>query len=756
MTQEENCAKCGKKIRLFKQAPTITQWLKTTSDCNCDSQEQLVSPFSSEYEDKQIVRCEICGKDRTPSRDGSLTQWIFKDNKCKCLWNELDASYQAGETLAVGRPEPLDEETRAVAKATEIDYHDLSENAFPFERYRIVREIGRGNAGIVFKCWDTFLRKRVAIKTLYGRTWSPEELVKLQNEARAASKLSHPNVVRVLDFGSSRGGQPFMVMDFVGGQTLQEVLEEQGAFEEYTALSIFSQLLAGIGHAHRHGVLHRDVKPSNILVIDALAETPQVKVIDFGIAALTNTSALEGEGSGKTFVTGSPAYMSPDQARGETFEGTSDIYSLGVVFYEVLTGENPFRGSNVLDSIARHANLEPPPFSEAAPDKHIDAELESIVRKMLAKEASERYQTTEEVRELVDGMLDRIDIARGGTRLKRRGASSNDENFFDGKTIKNAKAPDAMLYAIVGAGALFILSITILVMNRAAEDVLPQKREALPKAAGPVQLDDEVTKPNYIEDILLPNSKKNDAYLKSLVASKDVPKEINLRMSDVTDDGIKHIENLPIEFIDLSYTNISDKALESVSHMPKLSGIYLTGCAVTADGIKYLTNMNTLRFLDVSTIPASVELVRTAAQIPGVNRLYFINSPNINATNLKELEAAKSLEALALRRVPLKSDEVTQISKLKGVKTLLLSFCELTDDSVKPLVNLPKLEILDVSGNQIGDKAMQVLSKFKSLKELYIAHCQISPEAIDRFRKANGKCAVRLELGPTMLGSGQM
>jgi len=756
MTQDEKCEKCGKKVRP-KQAATITQWLKSSSDCSCDV--EIVSPFSSEYEEsQQIIRCPECGKDRTPSRDGSLTQWIFKDTKCKCDWNELNIVIDPAAPAGTYRAEPMDEEVKAMLKETEINYHGLSEDAFPFDRYRIVKEVGRGSAGIVFKCWDTLLKKRVAIKTLHGKTWSSEELVRLQNEARASSKLSHPNVVRVLDFGSSKGGQPFLVMEFVNGQTLQQIMKEEGELDQLVALSIFSQVLAGISNAHKHGILHRDVKPGNIIVIDVFSDSPQAKVIDFGIAALTDRES-SATASGRTVPAGSPAYMSPEQARSEAFEPPSDIYSLGCVFYETLSGQNPFRGNSVLDSISRHANLDLPPFSETAPDKEIDAELESIVRKMVEKDPKLRYQTADQAQDSIEAVIDRLDSEKGGARVKKRGTgSADDERVFAGDALGPRKrSPDPMIYAIAAAGLMFVLSVTILVMNRAAEDVLPKKPEDVPKAAGPATLDDEVTKPSYIEDILMPNAKYNNDYLKSLKNGAPLPKEVNLRMSDINDEGVEHIQKLPILFLDLSYTGITDQSLEYVSHMPKLAGLYLTGTEVTADGIKHLKNLKTLKFLDLSAVPQNADTMRSIGQIPELERLYFISSPGITASSITELQHSKSLKHLGFRRTVLGDDEVTSITKLKNIETLLLSYCSLDDKDLAQMKSMPNLHMLDVSGNNITDAGLRIIAGYPKLKELYIAQCpKVTRQGIADLQRMNGKCAVRLELGPTMLGQGSL
>lgn len=753
MTQEEKCDKCGKNVRRNK-AGTITQWLKTTSDCECDNREQLAALLADD--ERLLSKCPKCGKVREATREGSLTQWIFKDSRCKCDWDELGFEIDPSQTEITYKAEPVDDEIKALLKSDEIDYHGLTPEEFPFDRYLIAREIGRGGAGIVFKCYDRFLKKRVAIKTLTGKIWSPEDMLRLQNEARASSKLNHPNVVRVLDFGASSGGQPYMVMDFVDGQTLQEVLSEQEFLEQHIALSIFSQVLDGLSHAHRHGVLHRDLKPSNILVLNALSDDPKALVIDFGIAALTNVSSVSKTASGNTTLTGSPPYMSPDQTRGELFKETSDIYSLGCVFYETLTGINPFRGKTALETISRHANLELPPFSETRPGADIDAELESVVARMLEKSPQMRYQSADEAKRAIDSVFERIDTARGGTRLRHRSSNSADDTgYFDDRLWKKGRPPDAMLYAIAAGCILLVLSAGLLVMNRAADDVRSGNKAPLPKIKDTTTLSDDASKTSYIEDMVMPNSKKNDAYLKTLKRGQDL-RSVNLRMSDITDDGVKSIQNLPILWLDLSYTPISNKALEYVSHMPNLFGVYLTGTDVTVDGIKYLKSMQSLQFLDVSAIPINKECMHTIAQIPNLHRLYMIGNPNLTADVLTELEKLKSIEGIGFRRSILDHEAVKVIGKLTHVQELLLSYSGITDEDLIPVQQLNELVLLDICGNDISDKGLMSLAGLKKLKQLHVGNCpKITPAGIDRFKKKHKNCAVRMDLGPNSLGNNQ-
>ncbi len=446
--------------------------------------------------------------------------------------------------------------------------------------------------------------------------------------------------------------------------------------------------------------------------------------------------------------------MSPDQARGEIFEATSDVYSLGCVFYETLSGINPFRGQTALETISRHANLELPPFSETIPDVSVDPELEKTISRMLEKSPKMRYQTVSEVKQAIDVILDRFDTERGGIRLRR--IESENEFSIDDRLWKIRRPPDAILFGIVCGCTLLALGMGFLVMNRTADDANARKKIALPKTANTTTLSDEPTHSSYIEDMIMPNSKKNDAYLKTLKETGDL-RNVNLRMSDVTDDGVKSIQHLPIVWLDLSYTAITDRSLEYVSHMPQLCGLYLTGSEVTVNGIKQLSKMEHLQFLDVSAIPTSKDGLRSIAAIPNLTRLYMISVPNLSADVLSELIAAKKLSGLGFRRSSLDHNSLVVLGKLKSVNSLIVSYCGLTDEDLAPLKQLNELTLLDICGNDITDKGLMYLADFKSLRQLHVGNCpKVTKTGIDRFKKKHKNCAVRLDLGPNMLGNDQM
>ncbi|MGH2521329.1 MAG: protein kinase domain-containing protein [Anaerolineales bacterium] len=256
------------------------------------------------------------------------------------------------------------------------------------QRYKLVGPLGAGGMALVYKAQDLSLGRLVAVKILRETLiHDPEFLARFQQEARAAANLAHPNIVTVHDFGRD-GGRYYIVMEYIEGKDLKALIKEGSAFKLERALDLTIQICAGIGYAHRAGLVHCDVKPQNILV----TADGRVKITDFGIARALATLV---PGETTDVVWGSPQYYSPEQAAGETPTPASDVYSIGVVMYEMLAGRLPFVASTQPQLAMMHLRDEPPLLSLFNPS--IPNTLERIIHKVLAKEPSARYRTADQL-----------------------------------------------------------------------------------------------------------------------------------------------------------------------------------------------------------------------------------------------------------------------------------------------------------------------------------------------------------------------
>jgi serine/threonine-protein kinase len=270
-------------------------------------------------------------------------------------------------------------------------------------RYRLTAQQGSGGMAVIYKAIDIELGRTVAIKILRpSLTNDPTFLVRFRNEARAVANLSHPNIVTVYDVGNE-GPTHYMVMEYVEGQDLKKIIKTLGAVPVQRALNIAIQICAGIGFAHRAGLVHADIKPQNIL----MTKDDVVKVTDFGIAqALSDTqpgviSSAEREG----VVWGSPHYFAPEQARGEKPTPASDVYAIGIVLFEMLTGRLPYTGSSQQELALAHIRERVPmvtEFNPAIPDS-----LAQIVYKVMGKEPSARYRMADQFGQVLAAYRDR-------------------------------------------------------------------------------------------------------------------------------------------------------------------------------------------------------------------------------------------------------------------------------------------------------------------------------------------------------------
>jgi beta-lactam-binding protein with PASTA domain/predicted Ser/Thr protein kinase len=251
-------------------------------------------------------------------------------------------------------------------------------------RYRVVRKLGTGGMANVYLAEDQELGRRVAIKMLDDRHAQDEQFVeRFRREAKNAAGLTHPNIVSIYDRGEAEGTY-YIAMEYLDGRTLKELLVARGPTPIAVAIDYARQILAALGFAHRHGVVHRDIKPHNVSV----ASDGRLKVMDFGIAR-AGTSQMTETGS----IIGTAQYLSPEQAKGGAVGPTSDIYSVGIVLDEMLTGSVPFTGDTPLEIAMKHLSTTPEPPSERRPE--VPHELDSIVLRALAKNPADRYQSAE-------------------------------------------------------------------------------------------------------------------------------------------------------------------------------------------------------------------------------------------------------------------------------------------------------------------------------------------------------------------------
>lgn len=274
----------------------------------------------------------------------------------------------------------------------------LSGGPVLYGRYWLDSRIGRGGVGIVYRANHIYLKTVHAIKVILPDLINndPTLLTRFRQEAFAAAAIRHPNVVIVTDFGVADGHLPFLVMEFVSGKSLQEIITEEGAMAPARALEFFHQVASGVLAAHSHRIIHRDLKPLNIMVQDDQPAKESVKILDFGLAKIKSSELLGSFIPAETLAAiGTPYYMAPEQWSDEETDERTDIYSMGIILFQLLTGEVPFKGTSVPSIMKQHLMSEPPSLRSLG--VHVSPPLESVVQRALEKDPRNRPQSVEEL-----------------------------------------------------------------------------------------------------------------------------------------------------------------------------------------------------------------------------------------------------------------------------------------------------------------------------------------------------------------------
>ncbi len=315
-------------------------------------------------------------------------------------------------------------------------------------RYKIESVIGQGSAGTVYKAVQELIGREVAIKVLHDYLVSDQEFIKrFTQEAKASSRLSHPNIITIYDFGTiPQGNRPYIAMDLLKGTPLSDLLNDRNHLSVEETIPLFKQVCGALAEAHRQGVVHRDVKPENICLVERSGQKLFPIVVDFGIARLVQEESDVARITRTGTVCGSPTYMSPEQCTSSKVDHRSDIYSLGVVIYETLTGEVPFLSDELVKVMAMHLSDPPKPLNSVRDDLHFSQALEEVVYKSLQKNPDQRYQTMEEFSEALELAAKTPDAAPEMVAQAKRpdiipGPLASDDNLQSRSASKEMSVP---------------------------------------------------------------------------------------------------------------------------------------------------------------------------------------------------------------------------------------------------------------------------------------------------------------------------
>jgi serine/threonine protein kinase len=300
-------------------------------------------------------------------------------------------------------------------------------------KYKIVDRLGAGGMGEVYLGLNNPLGQRVAVKFLSKKFTADESIImRFLNEARSYCKVNHPNAVTLLEYGQHEDGALYLITEFIEGKSLTDTLKEVGPFELDVVLSVAEQICEVLSAAHSQGVIHRDLKPDNIMLTLTSRGRYAAKVLDFGIAKIVDDDHQNGAMTETGSVFGTPEFMSPEQARGDSADPRSDLYAMGIILFYISTGRLPFKGKNKLVVLNKQLNEAPPRPSEARDDIDVPLRLEAVILKCLHKEPQERYQCADDLLEALEEVSSATHLGNTGAfdskagRTRRLGQASSD------------------------------------------------------------------------------------------------------------------------------------------------------------------------------------------------------------------------------------------------------------------------------------------------------------------------------------------
>lgn len=613
---------------------------------------------------------------------------------------------------------------------------------FPLERYAPLEILGSGMAGTVYLCNDRLLRKKVAIKLL--TTLTPEQLVAFQGEARAASKLNHPNIVKVLDFGVTTGGIPFMVMESVQGTDLAGIIEQEKTISVTAALYIFGKVCDGLAEAHKQGIFHRDIKNSNILVGALESHKPDVRLIDFGVSTF-RPAADSQTAQGATLV-GTPAYMSPDQALGKPYDVRCEIYSLGCALFEALTGSPPFSGETALEIIKKHAHEKPPRLSDENPGVDFSEQLENVLAVCLEKRPEARFQSMEELSRALDSVVSN-ELADASPR--REPEIAKPAVAPQKGTVKNAAVIYSLLALVGVAGLIWIIASQLDSSTPSNSTATKTADENEKKLEGgellapvlPLDADHFVRRDyNGIKYFISSGSLK-DIDIKELAGQKDVD-GVYILSENVTGEGLDALASVDLKNLDVNNTPLSEKGFEAISKIKSLKNLALGDLDISESQMELITKIPGLEKLDLANSRPSEAAIAQIGMFPKLETLILSNVQTTKPADLAKLAGTTGLKELNLGYIKFGSQDLAPIQSLKGLNKISFVGADIDDRALQHIVNLPLITVA-LDRTNVTPGGLQLLANVQSLKHLSVRDCRkLDSEAIVELQQALPDCKI--------------
>ncbi len=601
----------------------------------------------------------------------------------------------------------------------------LATGDFAFDKFKIMKSLGSGGMGTVYKAKDTVLNRIVALKVMKAQSLNDRELLRFQNESRLACRLHHPNIAAIYDLGLSKNGQLFMSMEFVHGTTLQRLLADLHKLPVKESLEIVLQVCQALRAAHNDGIIHRDVKPANIMIIDGERDAiGTVKLLDFGIATkvdVTDSERLVLTAPGR--LIGSPSYMSPEQCSASPVVPESDIYSLGCVLFECLVGRPPFVSESLLEIVVQHTSAPPPELSQLMEPGQAE-ELTALVKRMLDKVPANRC-TAREACELLEALI-----------AECQGVQS--EGSVEGSKKSDVKSKGFSISELwIPLTAIALLSLTLLFFVSYEQNSKPK---TMPHQEFNTEfiVNREEGETETVENMMKEDSSElrvsshgvTDSELSKLQGRKNL-KKLYASDSQITSAGLKYLSQLQLTELDLNYGHIA--SVDDLGSITTLEALGLASNNVTS--IAGLRPLKNLKKLDLSDTKISDQSLGDLAPL--------VNLTSLNLARTKITDAAinhvlplKKLTSLDLSDTEITAAATRKLAAFRSLKALMLTGCKkISPGDILVLKSLPSLSLLGLGSSKFKFSDLARLSNFPSLRAFDLSGCHFSDDEIRRLRR---------------------
>lgn len=592
-------------------------------------------------------------------------------------------------------------------------------------RYRVLSQLGRGGMGLVYKVEQVFIKKEFALKTIDKHLLSEAVILRFQQEAKAAFALQHPNIIAVNDFGVLEDQTPFLVMELVNGETLADRIKRLGAQPISEAGPMFIQVCQGLAYAHMCQIVHRDIKPSNIMLPRGvpIGTEGSIKLVDFGLAKFTHRDDSELQALTRTGeIFGSPAYMSPEQCGGGKIDHRSDIYSLGCVMFEALTGSPPFVGDNALNTLLQHQNTPPPTLKEGSLGGTYPHELEAIVSRMLSKAPEKRYDSLNKVAHEL-AMLQEASSQYSSRNTTVTIAPNSelvppvDSVQLSHRLLASIALAVAIVFGSLGSlSTYYVLSAQLREQEEKRNSNPPRPPQVLAKSLLPSEMVDdkrEELKGDTVKNLLLRPT--NDCSLK-----------LGSRTSEVqlSDDDFRQIGNTQwIRILKIEHGSFDNQSLRHLAHCPNLAEIVFIGSSVDDSGVKLLEQCPKLIHLELRFAKLTNDGTESLAHM---THLYWLSLDGNAITDaaLEHVMKNSRIASLSLNDCPRISDKGLQYMEGKSLVELSLNRTKITDAGLKSLAHIKTLQSLALESTMVTQPAIiELCQAVPALKQLSLKEC---------------------------------